>query len=298
MVAGKKIKRDASKSRSWLQRNVPASERKAVADAIASHRKKHFAFATYKRRRNLDFLLRRFYFDLLDYIGKRLPKRGEFNFLDSGTGSAYCTGSTEERRVEDCGVGNCEGGRCVFDSPDWGPTWWSGLMRLYETPETVEYGQYFSWDEANLRTLKEMNVHYQWELRRYNSQDYWDYAGFGLDPESNFGKYYYTNLPRPRTDEFTEEVGQGWDCPFKELIGQSCDEEFELKTGDVDSIKPDYTYIAKAVFTRKRPGLSMHVQSESEYCGKLLWCYDPTHNLDPRHPYFGFFIMTEEYVTS
>jgi len=148
--------------------------------------------------------------------------------------------------------------------PPWAPTEWSDLEISYFDGE-VNVTQRFSWNQGHLDYLKKLDVHYQWELRRDDDKDYWDYWRPGKEC---YNHYYWTNLNDP-TDFWTEEVKRPSGCPSWRKEGN---EEFEIKSEDVDSLEPGKTYFATASFLRKDPGKPMNVTAKSEYCGKIPFC--------------------------
>lgn len=138
----------------------------------------------------------------------------------------------------------------------------------------VGFEQAFYWNQQDLEALKSLNAHYQWELRRPDDKDYWDYWRPGLNC---YNTYYWTNLP-DSSSFWSEEVSVPPGCPFW-IKGN---EEFEVKSRDTQSLIPNFDYSVQVSFLRKVPDNPIEITTKSEYCGKIPgipnWCIVP--NLD------------------
>lgn len=84
------------KSNSWLQRNIPKSERKKVGAELWHHRTQHINVSGYTKSRSFASL-KRDGFDIEAYLRRRMPKKGMFSALDSGSG--YCNLSADIKRT-------------------------------------------------------------------------------------------------------------------------------------------------------------------------------------------------------
>lgn len=162
--------------------------------------------------------------------------------------------------LENCCYDNCEYG--------WAPSEWTEL-EINVLNDNVYIGNCFKWNDDHMKAFKDLNSYYQYEIRR--DKDVWDY--FYCDNGECKGDYF-TNLPngedKKLTDEFCEEKVLPWCCQWR----FDNNEEFELKVIDSDNLKANewyFVYANLAINSGKR-GTTLHVRTQSEYCGKLPFC--------------------------
>ena len=92
MAVSKKVKRDLSKSKSWLQRTCTpsqwtqsSSQRGSTAFDLKFHRRNHFNLLGYTRVRGFKWLKKQG-FDFKRWVKACIPKKGKLNVLNSGAG--------------------------------------------------------------------------------------------------------------------------------------------------------------------------------------------------------------------
>lgn len=189
----------------------------------------------------------------------------------------YCDSydSTETETVEVCAENEyCDEAEC---RPRWAPTWWSDLEEVNRTEDIVAYMQNFSWDEEYLNYFKSGDVDYQWELRRPDTPNAWDFIRYDPSTGECTTEYWWTDLPGYPDDiealEVSEERHYIYDGDGKEVW--SCawqanplrNEELELKVLKQDKLQPNFNYSVYVELARRTPGIPIEIASESEYCG-------------------------------
>jgi hypothetical protein len=164
---------------------------------------------------------------------------------------------------------------------EWAPSQWTSLD-IYKSENEAKVGNWFYWDNEHMDAFKNLNAYYQYEIRR--SKEVWDYWRSNC-PWGCTG-YYWTNLPNPTTT-WSEENDPPWCCFSK--IG---DEEFEIKSEDIEALQANYWYGGYAWFLRDsgEENTLLNVETQSEYCGTGPLCdFGQT---------FGWCTMTSDDVTS
>ncbi|MDO8633993.1 MAG: hypothetical protein Q7K34_01740 [archaeon] len=171
---------------------------------------------------------------------------------------------------------------------DWVPDWDGNVSFIYREDSTITH-QTFSWVQNNLDNFMSKNAYYQYELKRPDKEEYWDYWKL-IIPFVCIRKGYFTNLPNPIEDQWSEET----DLWFILGCGRPSwgfDEEFEIKSLDPNALTADVTYFVDANFWRDTEdrGKPMTLQSESEFCGINYFCN--------RGQVFHWCEMTEQRIT-
>ncbi len=153
--------------------------------------------------------------------------------------------------------------------PLWAPVWWSGILETSKTLTKVFFAQLFYWNEERLTHFKSGDVDYQWELRRPNEPDVWDW--FQEDPNNPgncTGGYLWTNLPGDAFETAFRTSEEHNKLPWKGCENKGGEnEEFQVKVENQSALEPDKVYGVEVGFTRKIQNITIEIDAESEYCG-------------------------------
>ena len=167
---------------------------------------------------------------------------------------------------------------CIRDSgcTPWWPETVGGVDKFYESGNRVGYSHVFRWNQSTLDALQSIDVSYQWELRRPDTPDVWDYwvpTFPGIPLSGCEGVFWWSDLPEP-TDQYSEEYNIIDECPLKchSLGGVregdlSGDEEFEVKSEKTEDIQPGENYSVYVMFKRKVENETIEINVNSQFCG-------------------------------
>ena len=208
---------------------------------------------------------------------------------------------------------NCSSG-ISGGCPPWWPSYWSELNETLRNDSHVEYEQHFKWNSTHLDNLKALSAFFQWELRRNQTPDAWDYWEDTNIPWCKGS--YWTNLPLA-THIFSEESDLSYISSVfcRNLIQSSWhaeegNEEFEVKSyGSPLFLKENKTYFVTVRLNRKNKNNNISIKSESEFCGFAPGCKDikygfPKINMSDLefdltlYQHFDWHVMSEKNVTS
>lgn len=168
---------------------------------------------------------------------------------------------------------------------NWAPSKWDeSVVEYSEDGRYIYFSQSFSWDSGNLENLRGKDVFYQYEVRR--DEEYWDF----IQPDCSFN-YYETNIPGEIKVDVSEEediytslsciLGGGWfNTGFRNILIplEKNDEEFELKSETPLILGGYYVHIE---FSRdpEDQNKPLNYQTESEYCGRLIGCFQSVQDI-------------------
>lgn len=165
------------------------------------------------------------------------------------------------------------------------PWWPEAVINLTEYKrknDTVSFYHIIQWNQTNLNGLREQYGMYQWELRRNDTPDYWDYWG------DYCSGVFYSDLPYA-DDTASEEHNFILLCPLRSFsfLGGQNNEEFEIRLNpakdSLQKLKADYPYLIFVEFKRKIKNETFEIKVESEFCGgKWPLCEYPFTRLWPR----------------
>ncbi len=79
--------------------------------------------------------------------------------------------------------------------PLWAPSWWTDLIEVNRTPDIIAFVQNFSWNEEHLNYFKSGDVDYQWELRRPDTPNAWDFVRYDPSTGECTTEFWWTDLP-------------------------------------------------------------------------------------------------------
>jgi len=167
------------------------------------------------------------------------------------------------------------------DQGSWSPTT-VNVPFVTRAGNTIYFAQFFTFEQAELDALINLNTTFAWEFRRPTVD-----TDTGIEEDGNvdFGDYWrfmngvcdglsWTNLPTNPTDEYSEESNSIPGCEEKDEIGNLDDEEFEIFIKDPSALIAGKVYYVIVKFYIHNSYLNNDYQfyiSKAEHCKKQPW---------------------------